>query len=198
MTHRIINKGWRRTVLSLLIIACSLYSNSNTACAQKVSIETNILDYINFVTLNGEVGMAVGRHGSINGTVKYNPFDFYGGEDHHIMRNRQFTLALGGRWWPWHIFSGWWIGGKAQYQVYNYGGIVSPETRQGQRVGAGVSAGYSYLFSPHFNLDFGLGGWAGVDYYTIFDCPVCGVTKEAGKKAFILPNEIMVGISYIF
>ncbi len=198
MTQTDFSRDCKTAVLTLFLAASLLAATSLTAKAQKVSIETNALEYVNFVTLNAETGLAVGRHGSINAAVRYNPFEFHGGEDHHVMRNRQFTLGLGGRWWPWHIFSGWWLGGKAQYQVYNSGGIISPETRQGQRVGAGISAGYSYLFSPHFNLDFGIGGWAGMDYYTLFDCPVCGVTKEAGKKPFILPNELILGISYIF
>jgi hypothetical protein len=100
--------------------------------------------------------------------------------------------------WPWHTSSGWWFAGKARYQEYNYGGITSRATREGDRVGAGLYAGYTHMLGPHFNLEFGLGAWAGMDWYDIYSCQVCGLTVDSGNGFFVLPDDIMVAVVYVF
>ena len=107
-------------------------------------------------------------------------------------------FAAGARFWPWHVYSGWWLGAKAQYQEYNRGGIRSALTEEGDRVGAGLSAGYSYMLLPHLNLDFGLGVWGGYAWYTSYACPVCGLTTDRGGKGFILPSDLLLSLTYVF
>ena len=96
------------------------------------------------------------------------------------------------------MYSGWWVGGKLQYQEYNVGGIVSRKTSEGDRLGAGISGGYSYMLGKHFNIDFGLGFWTGYDKFSVYACPVCGVTENSGSKFFILPSDVMIALSYVF
>lgn len=100
--------------------------------------------------------------------------------------------------WPWHTWSGWWFAGKGKYQEYNFGGLVSPETKEGDRVGLGLYAGYTHMLGPHFNLEFGLGAWAGMDFYRKYSCQVCGVTLEDDEKPFVLPDDIMISLVYVF
>ena len=50
----------------------------------------------------------------------------------------------------------------------------------------------------NFNLEFGLGFWTGVKKYAAYDSPVCGLTVESGLKAFILPNDVIIAVSYVF
>ena len=164
--------------------------------AQEWSLSTNAADYADFGTLNAEMGYAVARHWNITAGVRYNPFSFR--SDGEPMQNRQRTFSAGVRYWPWHIYSGWWLGGKAQFQEYNRGGIRSPRTREGERVGGGLSAGYAYMLAPWLNLDLGLGLWAGQDRFTIYSCPVCGLTEDRGRAFFVLPNEVLVTLSVIF
>lgn len=168
------------------------------AGAQNLSVSTNAVGYINYGTLNAEASVSVARQWTVTAGVKYNPFRFTAGEDAHEVNNRQRLFAAGARFWPWHVYSGWWIAGKLQYQEYNQGGITSPLTQEGDRIGLGATVGYTYMLARHLNLEFGLGGWAGADFYTRYECPTCGLTLEEGRKAFILPNDIIVAISYIF
>ena len=102
------------------------------------------------------------------------------------------------RYWPWHIYSGWWLAGRARYQEYNRGGIRSPETREGERYGAGMAGGYTYMLTPWLNLEVGLGVWGGLDRYVLYECPVCGLTLEKGRKMFLLPDELLVALSLVF
>lgn len=164
--------------------------------AQAWSLSTNLAAYADFGTMSAEVGYALGRHWNAMAAVRYNPFTFT--SDDGPMQNRQRSLAAGARYWPWHIYSGWWVGGEAQAQEYNRGGIRSPETREGQRYGAGLSGGYAYMLTPWLNLDVGVGFWGGIDRYSVYECPVCGLTLDKGQKTFLLPDRLMLALSFIF
>ena len=100
-----------------------------TAHGQKYSVSTNMAGYLNFGTMTVEVSYAPHRHWSLTAGARYNPFTFHG--NGRQMQNRQQSYSLGTRYWPWHIYSGWWIAAKLQYQEYSMGGIVSPETEEG-------------------------------------------------------------------
>ncbi|MBQ6087693.1 MAG: DUF3575 domain-containing protein [Bacteroidales bacterium] len=166
--------------------------------AQNTAISTNVADYAMLGTLNVSLSHSAARHWSLEAGAKYNPFSFNEGNYEKQMQNRQILLATGLRYWPWHVFSGWWFSAKAQFQEYNQGGILSPETSEGDRFGGALGAGYTYMLHKNLNLDFGLGFWAGYDIFTTYDCPVCGVEVDAGKKFFVLPNEVVLALTYVF
>jgi hypothetical protein len=94
--------------------------------------------------------------------------------------------------------SGWWFAGKARYQEYNSGGIVSREAEEGDRVGLGLYSGYTYMLSKHLNLEFGLGLWGGTSWYRRYSCSYCGLTLERGRKWFLLPDDLMISLAYVF
>ncbi|MBQ3766584.1 MAG: DUF3575 domain-containing protein [Bacteroidales bacterium] len=179
----------------LLMLAAALLTGA-VCSAQRFSVGTNLADYADFGTLNVEGDMAVGRRITLVAGAKYNPYLF--NADEEPLSARQRLVAAGVRFWPWHVFSGWWLGGKIQYQEYNRGGIRSAETDEGDRYGAGLSAGFSYMLHPHFNVSVGAGLWAGYQRYKTYSCPVCGMTEEVGEKTFLLPNDILLSLSYVF
>lgn len=164
--------------------------------AQEVALSTNLADYAALGTMNMEATYGFARHWSVNAGVKYNPFSF--GEGEKAKQLRQRAVSAGARFWPWHIYSGWWMGAKVQYQEFNEGGLVSPETSEGDRYGGGLAAGYSRMLGKHFNLDLGLGMWAGYSVYTTYACQVCGRKVDSGSRFFVLPNDVILGINYIF
>ena len=166
------------------------------AGAQEVSVSTNMADLANFGTFNLGASYAFARHWSAEAALKYNPFSFGEGDEAKV--NRQRTVQAGARWWPWHIYSGWWVGGNVRYQEYSTGGFSSPETSEGDRFGGGIRGGYSYMLSEHVNLDLGLGVWAGYDIYRTYACPVCGRVLGSGSKYFILPSDLILSVAYIF
>lgn len=173
-----------------------LLSVSAVASGQKFSVGTNVVGYANLGTLNIEAEYAVAKRWTVSVGAKYNPFSY---EAQGVeFQNRQQLYAVGVRFWPWHTYSGWWIAGKLQYQEYNAGGILSEKTEEGDRFGAGITAGYTYMLHPKINLQLGLGFWGGVSRYTVYTCPTCGITEDKGFKGFFLPNDIIIGISYVF
>ena len=180
------------------VSALLLASACVPAFAQQASVSTNLAGLANWGTLNCEASYAVARRWSLTAGLRYNPFTYPGGADDGVRQFRQRTLALGTRYWPWHIYSGWWLSAKAQYQEYNIGGFVSPETREGDRIGAALGGGYTYMLGPHFNLEAGAGVWAGRDWYTLYACPVCGRTLDKGNRKFLMLNEVLLGLTYVF
>lgn len=168
------------------------------ACAQGASVSTNIVDYAQLGTLNVEASCGVARHWSLSAGVKYNPFSFENEKLQTPMQSRQRAVAVGTRYWPWHIYSGWWIAGKMQYQEYNEGGIRSPETSEGNRYGGGLSGGFTYMLHKHFNVEVGVGLWAGHQTYTTYACPVCGRIVAKGDGVFMRPNDFLLSLSYVF
>ena len=158
------------------------------AGAQELSLSTNLADYAAGGTLNIGAAYGVSRHWTLNAQGRYNPYAM----------QRQRTLAAGTRWWPWHMYSGWWMGAGLQWQEYSEAARQGPETSEGDRFGGSLSGGYSAMLGPHINLDFGLGLWGGYSLYTTYACRTCGRRVASGSGVFILPNELILGISYIF
>ena len=184
----------RRFIVTTLLTVLSSWALS----AQKLSISTNLVDYACLGTLNAEVSYTMSQHWTLTAGTKYNPFTFYKGDADRQFQNRQQSYALGVRYWPWHSLSGWWISGRVRYQEYNWGGLISRETEEGDKVGLGLSAGYTYMLSRHFNVEFGIGAWGGRAWYRRFSCPVCGLTVEDGKKWFMFPDDFMISFAYVF
>lgn len=186
-----------RTYLGIIITAVLILC-CNDSRAQTFSISTDLLGYARLGTMNIDASYAVSRRWSLTAGARYNPFTFYKGDPQRQFQSRQISYSLGVRAWPWHTWSGWWFAGKVRYQEYSRGGIVSPKTEEGDRFGSGVYAGYTHMISPHFNLEFGFGLWTGLAIYRLYACPVCGVTTESGNKFFVMPDDVMISIAYVF
>ena len=184
-----------RTMKNLLTAVVGLFL-CVCAAAQNYSVGVNVVDCADLGTMNLEASCGIARRWTVSAGVKYNPFTW--GDEARPYADRQRSLEAGARYWPWHIYSGWWMGGKLKYQEYNFGGITSPASTEGDRYGGGLSAGYTFMLNTHLNLDIGLGLWSGLDKYVVYECVRCGRVVEGGEKFFVRPNDILLSISYIF
>ena len=169
-----------------------------TAQTGRFSISTDILGYARLGTMNLETSYAVSRKWSITAGARYNPFTFHKGDPERQFHYRQQSYSVGARVWPWHIWSGWWFSGKLRYQEYNYGGVVSDKTEEGDRFGFGLYSGYTHMLTSNINLEFGFGMWNGLDIYTAYSCPSCGFTTDHGNRYFLLPDDVMISLVYVF
>lgn len=183
----------RRLLITAVALFCSV-----ALIAQERSISTNIVDMANLGTLNAEVQYGLARRWTASGEVKYNPFSFPGGKDDLGMQNRQRSVAAGLRFWPWHIYSGWWMSGRVRYQEYNVAGLRDSKATEGDRYGGGLAGGYTYMLGKNWNLDMGLGFWAGRDNFTVYACPTCGRLLDTGSKTFVLPDDFIFALTYVF
>lgn len=184
-------------MIKKLLIAVLFYlAFCNVASAQKWSIGTNAAEWANLGTINADGSVAAGRHASVGVGFRYNPWTF--GEAAKALKNKQRTVYMYGRWWPWYVYSGWWLGGKMQVEEYSHGGIFRRETEEGNAYGLGLSGGYTLMLHKHLNLDFGIGLWGGYTKYTVYACPTCGRVVEGGNKWFLMPDDLLISMIYIF
>ena len=191
----------------LIAFFISLLLSAVAAMAQTYAVAVNTADMLDLGTMSLEGSVAVGQHWSIHAGAKVNPWTFnkhdtwnglFSEPDPDQKQDRKQVYAAGVRWWPWNVYSGWWVGGKAQYQEYNHGGIITKTAEEGDAFGAALSGGYSLMLKEHWNLDFGLGAWGGWTKYRKFEYPENGKLIEEGHKWFFLPNEVILSIVYIF
>ena len=191
----------------LVILISSLLLFAAAASAQTWAVAVNAADAIDLGTIGIEGSAAVGQHWSIHAGAKVNPWTFnkhntwnglFSEPDPDQKQDRKQVYAIGTRWWPWNVYSGWWVGAKAQYQEYNRGGILTKTAEEGDAFGAALAGGYSLMLKEHWNLDFGLGVWGAWTKYRKFAYPENGKITEEGHKWFFLPNEVILSLVYIF
>ena len=198
----------------LIVVFLCILLGAFTAMAQRWAVAVNAADAIDLGTISVEGSAAVSQHWSLHAGAKVNPWTFnkhntwnglFSEPDPDQKQNRKQAYAVGARWWPWNVYSGWWVGGKAQYQEYNRGGLRLPigvgndgGAEEGDAFGAALSGGYSLMLKEHWNLDFGLGVWGGWTKYRKYEYPENGKLIEQGQKWFFLPNEVILSIVYVF
>lgn len=166
---------------------------------KNVTISTNLFDWANFGAINIEAGYAVSRYLTVHADLKYNPWEFKSkNPDVSSVHNQQKSAAIGLRYWPWYVFSGWWICGKVQYTDYSITGIWRPALDTGKALGAGLSAGYTFMLTRSLNLEVGAGFWGGrMLEHTLYRNPG-GAIREQGPKNFIALNDIKLSIQWLF
>ena len=184
--------------LLALSIAILLMPFALKAGSSRFSISTNLLDYVRLATLNVDASYAVSTQWSVLAGARYNPFTFNEDDPQKQFQYRQRSCSLGARRWLSQDLSGWWMAGKVRFQEYNIGGIASLKTEEGNRYGLGIYAGYTRVLSQHVNLEFGVGMWGGMSYYTTYSCPSCGLTLDSGNTWFARPDDVMLSLVYVF
>jgi|SRR5574344_6232 hypothetical protein len=105
----------RRTLCIVFLINVVFCLFPLSTYAQKVSIGTNFIDYVLLGTINTDFQYSISRHLSLESQVKYNPFIYNSNNINSRIQNRQKSIEVGIRYWPWVSYSGWWIRAGAQY-----------------------------------------------------------------------------------
>ncbi len=181
-----------KTLLAVILICCGFSLN-----AQRVSLSTNALD-LALGSANLSAGVSVSRHFSLEVGGVYNPHGFVK-ESGLQVRNRHINGYAAVRYWPWYVFSGWWVSAKAQYSDFSRTGTWRIALEEGKAVGGGFSGGYTLMLSKRVNVDFGLGFWGGRKFdYHMYHCVNCMNIREEGQKWFIAPDKISISFMFVF
>ncbi|MBQ1647100.1 MAG: DUF3575 domain-containing protein [Bacteroidales bacterium] len=178
----------------ILLLWLSLAAN-----AQTISLGTNAVDWVNLGTANVEVGISVGQHFSIITGGRYNPWTFNSKRHDAPMHNNVKVAYAGARYWPWYVFSGWWVGLKGQYEQFMQGGFWRPMLEEGTAIGAGLSGGYTWMLHKHLNLEFGIGMWGGrYTDYSKYQCSDCVDLITSGPRNFLRFDDLVIALVYVF
>ena len=139
----------------LMVLAAAIFSQKSEA--QDFALKTNVL-YWAATTPNLGAEVALGRKYTLELAGAYNPWTF---KDDKKMR---FWLVQPEfRYWFCEKFEGHFIGLHAHGAQY-YGGLCD-RRYDGYLAGAGITYGYDWILSPHWNLEASIGaGYAHLWY----------------------------------
>lgn len=190
--------------LSRLLPILLLFLMASPMHAQKFGVKTNLL-YDATTTPN--IGLEVGLSRKSTAQIYYglNPWKFGKGSD--VKQVRHWVLMPEYRYWFCEKFNGHFVGIHAHGGQYNVGGIDVPNTvfkdlkdnrYEGWFAGGGLSYGYQWMLSKHWNFEASLGVGYTRFHYKQFECRECGVHKATKNKNYFGPTKAVLAIMYTF
>ena len=196
-------KGKRRLVGKTILSLCAVCLSANMH-AQQVALKTNLL-YDATLTPNLGVEVGVGQKHSVQLFYGLNPWKFNHGDDRKYLKH--WILNPEYRYWFCHRFNGAFVGVHAFGGEYDAANVKLPlgywrELRdhrfEGWYVGAGISYGYQWVLSRHWNVEASLGlGAAYIDYQK-FKCGQCGKKLDDGHKTYLGPTKAALSLIYMY
>ncbi len=172
-----------------------------TIYAQELGIKTNILyDATTTPNLGLELGTAPKQ--TLQLTYSWNPWKFS-----DTKQLRHWILSPEYRWWFCHRFNGHFLGAHALGGQFNVSGVKLPfgiwkslrdHRYQGWMVGGGITYGYQWILSKHWNLEASLGvGYLRLNYKK-FLCGDCGEELDHRKRNYVGPTKAAISLLYLF
>ena len=176
-----------RIILSLLI---SVFGICQFVSAQDVAIKTNSLYWLT-TTPNLGAEFALSKKLTLEVAGAYNPWTF---KDDKKMRFWLVQPEI--KYWLCEKFNGSFFGIHAHGAQY-YGGFSS-KRYDGYLAGVGLTYGYDWILSPHWNIEAAIGvGYAHLWYKESERVP-CASCAEKKTKNYFGPTKVAVSLIYIF
>ena len=158
--------------------------------AQHMAVKSNAL-YWSTTTPNATLELGLSSKYSLNLTAAYNPWDFSRGRKMHLWAAQP---AL--RRWFCERFEGHFVGVHAHAAQY-YGGFKD-KLYDGYLAGGGVSYGYAWLLSPHWNAEAEVGlGYARM-WYKESERTYCEKCTTPRHHNYWGPTLINFSLAYVF
>ena len=180
----------RRLLTKLLLSSAILVTGSLCASAQDFALKTNAL-YWATTTPNLSAEVSLSRKVTLELLGAYNPWNFKDGKKMHMWLAQPAV-----RYWLCEKFEGHFFGLHAHGGQF-YGGFKQ-KLYDGYLAGGGISYGYDWILSPHWNLEAEIG--LGYAYLWYKQQPRVGCIKCRQKehKHYLGPTRAAITISYNF
>lgn len=183
----------------LFLIVC-LFA-STLIYGQVVGIKTNVLmDITKTINLGAEIGLS--KKYTLDLYANYNPW-----EKSKTKMFKMLAFQPEFRYWFCDRFNGHFIGIHAHGGVYQVAGIDMPwgvwdnlkdHRFKGNFYGAGISYGYQWIMSKHWNIEANIGiGYARVSYKK-YICEECAELLEKSHKNYFGPTKAAISLIYLF
>ncbi len=183
------------TALVAVIFICS------GVRAQEFALKTNLL-YWSTTTPNIGAEISVSGYSTIQAFYGINPWKTGSGKS-----IRHWVVQPEYRYWFCGVFDGWFVGTHAMGGQFNWNKVklpfgMAPTLRdyryEGWFVGGGITGGYQWVISKHWNFEASLG--IGYDYikYKKFKCGDCGEKLKSGHTNYVGPTKAALSFLYIF
>lgn len=189
---------YKRIMLLLLLFGAVIQLQ-----AQKVSLKTNLL-YDATTTPNLGIEVGLGRKHTAQLFYGINPFRFSSNETKQL---RHWLLMPEYRYWFCEKFNGHFLGIHLMGGQFNIGGIDIPNPifknlknrrYEGWYAGGGITYGYQWMLSRHWNLEASLGLGYDRIHYKQFDCRECAPLDREADKNYFGPTKLALSLMYCF
>ena len=192
-------------VTVLLLAALFVVSSSyNRASAQQVAVKTNLLyDATTTPNIGAEVG--IGKKHTMQLYYGLNPWEFSG--DNGGKYFKHWLLEPEYRYWFCHRFQGSFVGIHGLGGEFNAANVKLPfgiekglrdHRYEGWYIGGGLTYGYQWVLSRHWNFEASLG--VGVIYadYQKYECGECGRKVGDDDTFYVGPTKAVLSLIYMF
>lgn len=173
---------------------------SVTYAGEPWELKTNLL-YWATATPNAAIEFPVGSKHSLQLEGAVNPWEFSDGKQwKHWVAQAEY------KYWTCEPFNGHFFGIHALGGQYNAGNVDLPfglfpalenNRYQGWGIGGGLSYGYQWVVSRHFNIEASVG--VGYVYlkYDKYQCDGCGSPTKSGRYNYVGPTKIALSFIYV-
>ena len=181
------------TIRKLFILGTMLFCIPNVISAQTFAVKTNPLYWGAGGTTNMELELGLGRKTTLSLLGAYNPWTFSGDKMMHL---GAFQPAF--RYWFCERFEGHFVGIHAHgAQFFGDFWGNSDKRYDGYLVGAGLSWGYDWILSNHWNLELELGFGINRTWYDRSDRLPCKKCVEKKTETFMSPTKVALSLVYV-
>ncbi len=174
-----------------------------TGFAQNIAVKTNAL-YLATTTPNIGVEGAIGNKSTVQLFYGLNPWKQSGGDQSSL---RHWLLMPEYRYWFCETFNGWFMGVHLMGGEFNVSSVKLPlgifpslenHRYEGWYAGGGITGGYQWVMSKHWNFEASMG--LGYDYikYDKFKCGTCGEKLKSGHTNYFGVTKVALSLLYIF
>jgi hypothetical protein len=196
--------NWTKMVLVSALAVILAIAHPDRCHAQQVALKTNLL-YDATLTPNLGLEMGVGKKHSVQLFYGLNAWKFGHGEDRKYAKH--WLLNPEYRYWFCHRFNGSFVGIHAFGGEYDASNVKLPfgywkdlrdHRFEGWYIGGGISYGYQWVISKHWNLEAAIGVGAAYIKYDKFGCGSCGKKLDDGDKIYVGPTKLALSLMYLF
>lgn len=169
--------------------------------AQNVALKTNLL-YAATGTPNLGAEISVGHKHTAQLFYGLNPWKSASG---HSLRH--WVLQPEYRYWFCESFSGWFVGVHLMGGQFNASRVDMPfgilnglkaNRYEGWFAGGGLTAGYQWMLSRHWNVETSVGVGYNYIQYKKYGCERCGEKKKDSHTHYVGPTKAALSMIYVF
>lgn len=197
----------------ILLIAVIGILGSSKMAAQEVALKTNLL-YDATTTPNLGIEVGVGKRSTLQLFYGLNPWSF-NSDTKGEQKVKHWLLMPEYRWWTCANMSGLFFGIHAMGGQFNAGNVDLPipgtffsgdnlatkvkDSRvEGTYLGGGLTIGYQWILSRHWNLEAEVGAGYNHVWYDEYPCSECSKKLGDGSTNYVGMTKLGLSLMYVF
>lgn len=201
-----------RQIAAIFIFSLLALLGATPGSAQEIALKTNLL-YDATTTPNLGLELGIGPRSTFNVVYGLNPWTF--NSDKGKRKAKHWVVMPEYRWWTCTKFDGHFFGIHAMGGQFNAANVNLPipgaffggdnltsgvrdHRYEGWFVGGGITYGYQWVLSKHWNFEAEIGAGYNYVHYKKFNCTECGGKIGEGHTNYVGITKLGLSFIYLF